>query len=291
MKTDGDRPQQLFGIPTLIIIFVIIVAVTFVALNRGVLWTACICGRQQRGGGLSLRHPHCPHKGFHLSYSRYAGRSGRRSLTARLSGAETNAADGWSLDAVSAVIIGGTSLRGGRGGIMNTMLGVFIIAVLNNGMVLMGIPTHYNQLVKGLLMLGAVLLDVSNRKRRDVSGTAAHHRTKKKRRRQMKKLRTMLSIALILCMLLSMAACGGSADTEETKQDAVGEESKTTEETKGAPRMAEAHTTLVWHWTLTRMRSMQRLRLYLRKREERGYKYTVTDAEGMPLSSWAISTL
>ena len=81
-------------------------------------------------------------------------------LTARLSGAETNAGDGWSLDAVS-----GTSLRGGRGGILNTLLGIFIIAVLNNGMTLMGVPTNYNQLIKGLLMLVAVLLDMSNRKK------------------------------------------------------------------------------------------------------------------------------
>ncbi|UWP58318.1 ABC transporter permease [Ruminococcus gauvreauii] len=157
--------SSFFGIPTLIIIFVIIVAVTFVALNRGCYGRHVYAvGSNEEAARLSGIRTARIKVSTYLIAGMLAGLAGVL-LTARLSGAETNAADGWSLDAVSAVIIGGTSLRGGRGGIMNTMLGVFIIAVLNNGMVLMGIPTHYNQLVKGLLMLGAVLLDVSNRKK------------------------------------------------------------------------------------------------------------------------------
>ncbi|HHU54085.1 MAG TPA: ABC transporter permease [Clostridiaceae bacterium] len=85
-------------------------------------------------------------------------------LTSRVSSAEANAAEGWALNAISAVIIGGTSMRGGEGGILNTILGIFLLAVLDNGMVLMNVPTNYNQFIKGALMLVAILLDTSRKK-------------------------------------------------------------------------------------------------------------------------------
>lgn len=87
-------------------------------------------------------------------------------LTARTSAAEVAAADGWSLDAISAVIIGGTSMRGGEGGIFNTILGIFIIAVLNNGLVLLNVPSQYYLFIKGLLMAFAVLVDINSLKKK-----------------------------------------------------------------------------------------------------------------------------
>ena len=155
--------SKIFGISSLIILFILIVAITFILLNRARYGRYIYAvGSNEEAARLSGIRTHRIKISTYLIAGVLAGLAGVL-LTARLAGAETNAADGWSLDAVSAVIIGGTSLRGGRGGIMNTMLGVFIIAILNNGMTLMGIPTNYNQLVKGLLMLIAVLLDISNR--------------------------------------------------------------------------------------------------------------------------------
>ena len=87
-------------------------------------------------------------------------------LTARTSAAEVAAADGWSLDAISAVIIGGTSMRGGEGGVLNTILGIFIIGVLNNGLVLMNVPSYYNVFIKGLMMAFAVLVDINSSKKK-----------------------------------------------------------------------------------------------------------------------------
>lgn len=87
-------------------------------------------------------------------------------LTARTSAAEVAAADGWSLDAISAVIIGGTSMRGGEGGVFNTILGIFIIAVLNNGLVLLNVPSQYYLFIKGLLMVFAVLVDFNSLKKK-----------------------------------------------------------------------------------------------------------------------------
>ena len=158
--------SKICGIPTLIILFVLIVVITYLALNRARYGRYIYAvGSNEEAARLSGIRTHRIKVSAYLIAGILAGLAGVL-LTARLAGAETNAADGWSLDAVSAVIIGGTSLRGGRGGILNTLLGIFIIAVLNNGMTLMGIPTNYNQLVKGLLMLVAVLLDMSNRKKK-----------------------------------------------------------------------------------------------------------------------------
>ena len=157
--------SSVFGIPSLIIMFVVIVVITYFALNRARYGRYIYAvGSNEEAARLSGIRTHRIKVSAYVIAGMLSGLAGVL-LTARLSGAETNAGDGWALDAVSAVIIGGTSLRGGRGGILNTLLGIFIIAVLNNGMTLMGVPTNYNQLIKGLLMLVAVLLDMSNRKK------------------------------------------------------------------------------------------------------------------------------
>lgn len=157
--------SSVFGIPSLIIMFAVIVGITYFALNRARYGRYIYAvGSNEEAARLSGIRTHRIKVSAYMIAGVLSGLAGVL-LTARLAGAETNAGDGWSLDAVSAVIIGGTSLRGGRGGILNTLLGIFIIAVLNNGMTLMGVPTNYNQLVKGLLMLVAVLLDMSNRKK------------------------------------------------------------------------------------------------------------------------------
>jgi ribose/xylose/arabinose/galactoside ABC-type transport system permease subunit len=76
------------------------------------------------------------------------------------SGAATpSAAIGYELLVITAILLGGTSLAGGRGSVLRTALGVMIIGVLNNGMVLMSVPTFYQISAHGLLMLAAVTLD------------------------------------------------------------------------------------------------------------------------------------
>ena len=63
------------------------------------------------------------------------------------------------LDVVTAVILGGISLSGGKGKIVGTLIGVLILAVLSNGMVLLGVQGYYQQIVKGLVILMAVFVD------------------------------------------------------------------------------------------------------------------------------------
>lgn len=80
-------------------------------------------------------------------------------LTSRLNSAQANAGMGYELDAIAAVVLGGTSLSGGRGWIFGTLIGAMIIGVLNNGLNLLGVSSFYQQVVKGSVILLAVLLD------------------------------------------------------------------------------------------------------------------------------------
>jgi ribose transport system permease protein len=87
-------------------------------------------------------------------------------LTARLWSAQPNAAAGWELDAIAAPVLGGTSLFGGVGSIGGTVVGAFIIGVLSNGLNLMGVPSYYQQVIKGLVFILAVMVDLINKRRR-----------------------------------------------------------------------------------------------------------------------------
>lgn len=80
-------------------------------------------------------------------------------LTARLDAADPKAGLGYELDSIAAVVIGGTSLSGGRGSIRGTVIGCLIIGVLNNGLVLLEVSPFWQQVIKGLVILVAVAVD------------------------------------------------------------------------------------------------------------------------------------
>lgn len=85
-------------------------------------------------------------------------------VTSRLDSAQPNAGISYELDSIAAVVIGGTSLSGGRGSILGTVQGAIIIGVLNNGLVLLNVSPFWQQVVKGLVILLAVIIDKSNGK-------------------------------------------------------------------------------------------------------------------------------
>jgi len=80
-------------------------------------------------------------------------------LAARLASAQPNTGVGFELDAIAAVVLGGTSLMGGKGGIWGTLIGTFIIGVLNNGFNLLDVSPYYQLIAKGIIIVFAVLLD------------------------------------------------------------------------------------------------------------------------------------
>lgn len=87
-------------------------------------------------------------------------------LTARLASAQPNAAVGWELDAIAAPVLGGVSLFGGVGSLGGTLVGAFIIGILSNGLNLLGIPSYYQQVIKGVVFILAVMLDLLAKRRR-----------------------------------------------------------------------------------------------------------------------------
>ncbi len=88
-------------------------------------------------------------------------------LAARTGNARPSAAMGFELDVITAVILGGASLSGGRGTIVGTFVGLLLIFMINNGLTLAQVPSFWQQVVKGLILLGAVLYDELRRGRVD----------------------------------------------------------------------------------------------------------------------------
>jgi ribose transport system permease protein len=80
-------------------------------------------------------------------------------LSSRLGSAQPTLGSGYELDAIAAVVIGGTSLTGGKGSIWATFIGVLIIGVLSNGLNLLNVSSDYQSIVKGAVILFAVLID------------------------------------------------------------------------------------------------------------------------------------
>lgn len=85
-------------------------------------------------------------------------------VTSRLDSAQPNAGFGFELDSIAAVVIGGTSLSGGKGTIMGTVQGALIIGILNNGLVLLNVSPFWQQVIKGLVILLAVVIEKFNSK-------------------------------------------------------------------------------------------------------------------------------
>jgi ribose transport system permease protein len=87
-------------------------------------------------------------------------------LASRVISGPPNLGQGYELDAIAAVVIGGASLFGGRGTIWGTALGLLLIQTLNNGLDLLIVPTYWQDVIKGLLIVAAVAVDVWSSKRR-----------------------------------------------------------------------------------------------------------------------------
>ena len=86
-------------------------------------------------------------------------------LVSRLGSGNATAANGLEFDVIAAVVVGGTSLSGGRGSMLGTLLGVLVITLIGNGLVLLGINPFFQQVVRGLIIVIAVLANIQAIKR------------------------------------------------------------------------------------------------------------------------------
>jgi putative xylitol transport system permease protein len=151
--------SSLLGIPTPVIILAVVFLVSWWVLTRTRF------GRYIYAVG---GNPHAAKtSGINVTRIRFsvyvisgalAGLAGMM-LSARTGSALPQAGIAYELDAIAAVVIGGTSLAGGVGRVTGTLIGALIIGVMNNGLDLMGIQSYYQQILKGALIVGAVMLD------------------------------------------------------------------------------------------------------------------------------------
>ena len=86
-------------------------------------------------------------------------------LTGRLMSGQPNAGQGFELDAIAAVVLGGTSIAGGRGSLIGTLLGALLLGVLNNGLNMVGVNPYVQTVVKGVIILFAIFIGRERRKR------------------------------------------------------------------------------------------------------------------------------
>lgn len=90
-------------------------------------------------------------------------------VTARLNSAEPLAGQGYEMDAIAATILGGTSMQGGKGNVIGTVIACFILNILKNGLTLLAISSHYQEILTGIILIASVLISESNqRKKKEV---------------------------------------------------------------------------------------------------------------------------
>lgn len=87
-------------------------------------------------------------------------------MASRLNSAQPALGSGYELEAIAAVVIGGTSLSGGRGSILGTVIGALIMSVLTNGLRIMSVPQEWQVVIVGLVVIGAVYADILRRRKK-----------------------------------------------------------------------------------------------------------------------------
>lgn len=148
-----------FGIPFPIVITLVVFALLFVLLHKMSFGrkTFAIGGNEKASFIAGVKSNKI--KIFVYSISGVLASLAGIILTSRLNSAQPTAGESYEMDAIASVVLGGTSMSGGKGRIFGTLVGALIIGTLNNGLNLLGVSTFYQQIVKGIVIIIAVLID------------------------------------------------------------------------------------------------------------------------------------
>jgi inositol transport system permease protein len=149
-------------IPVPILLFVLVIVVAYILLNYTTTgrYIYAVGGNEQAARASGIR-VNAVKMFAYIMCSGLAALAGIV-LASRITTGQPNAGVAYELDAIAAVVIGGTSLLGGRGTVTGTVIGVLIIGVINNGLDLLNVSSYYQQIIKGVIIIGAVLIDRKN---------------------------------------------------------------------------------------------------------------------------------
>ncbi|MGM0876074.1 MAG: ABC transporter permease [Bacillota bacterium] len=156
---------EIMGIPFPIIVFIAMGIISHLMLSKTKFgkYTYAIGGNEQaaRICGINVDR----YKIMIYTYAGLLAAIAGMMLTARISVGQPSMGNMFELDAIAAAVIGGTSLSGGVGTIGGTMIGALIIGVLNNGLDLLGVSSYWQQILKGIIIVSAVLIDARKNKK------------------------------------------------------------------------------------------------------------------------------
>jgi ribose/xylose/arabinose/galactoside ABC-type transport system permease subunit len=158
---------KIFGFPVPIIILIVVFILCTILLRKTIFgrYIYAIGGNEQAAWASGISVDKVKLAAYAIGGT-LAGLAGIL-LTSRISTGQPNSGMGFELDAIAAVVIGGTSTTGGRGTMIGTLIGVLLIGVINNGLDLMNVTSYYQQVIMGIIIIGAVLMDSWNLKTRN----------------------------------------------------------------------------------------------------------------------------
>ncbi|MCE7061652.1 ABC transporter permease [Dyadobacter sp. CY343] len=150
---------NIFGIPFPIIILILAFIVCAVILNKTVLgrYMYAVGGNEPAARASGIRVGNV--KMWVYTICGILSAMGGILLTSRITTGQPNAGAGFELDAIAAAIIGGTSTSGGTGTMTGTLIGALLIGVISNSLDLLNVTSYYQQVVMGVIIIGAVVLD------------------------------------------------------------------------------------------------------------------------------------
>jgi inositol transport system permease protein len=151
--------------PISVLILIILFVITWILLNKTPFgrYIFAVGGNENAAVASGIRSKIVVLKAFVLDGALTA--TAGIVLMSRINSGQPAAGVGYEFDAITAVVVGGTSLSGGSGSIVGTIIGAVIVGIINNVQNLLNVNAYWQQIVKGLIILFAVILDVVSRRR------------------------------------------------------------------------------------------------------------------------------